>query len=298
MENPQEYAQKLRDWLKEVRKEKGISGSTLSEQSGITQASISRVETGTSAVTIPFLQKVMPALGLEFEDLVRKGFVKANPDPTAYFPDTVHSIASLSAEAIGAFIQAPLTAQVALLSQHHSKFAQRAVTEYPSLFDVPQLFSLTPSLYVEHISLDLLVSLVAKGDTVMLPADVGAYIHRVRIMEQRDLSSVAKQVHLSISGLRSIELKQGGRLRLLDAVALDEALQEDGRLVSFAWLVYKRYGELEKRLSEMDTRRHRESTLEMLITLSRLWQVFFPDENTWADDIQADIIAESMSQSV
>lgn len=61
----------LRDYLKEH----GISQKELSERSGVTEASLSRLVTGQRSGKIITLVKIMTALGCDFDDIVviRKG---------------------------------------------------------------------------------------------------------------------------------------------------------------------------------------------------------------------------------
>ena len=61
----------LRDYLKEH----GISQKELSEKSGVTEASLSRLVTGQRSGKIITLVKIMTALGCDFDDIVviRKG---------------------------------------------------------------------------------------------------------------------------------------------------------------------------------------------------------------------------------
>lgn len=58
--------------LGDYLKEHGISQKELSERSGVTEASLSRLVTGQRSGKIITLVKIMNALGCEFDDIIDK----------------------------------------------------------------------------------------------------------------------------------------------------------------------------------------------------------------------------------
>ena len=63
--------------LEEKRLEKGMSIRTLAEQSGVSRATITRIESGKSNPTVEVLCKLVSALGITLEDLIQYGTEEA-----------------------------------------------------------------------------------------------------------------------------------------------------------------------------------------------------------------------------
>jgi len=60
------------DALKEIRTGQGMSQSTLAKESGFTQVSISRIETGNQDPSFTTLERLAKAMGVPVSTLVRK----------------------------------------------------------------------------------------------------------------------------------------------------------------------------------------------------------------------------------
>ena len=69
----QKGGESLKNRIKEVRKEHGLSQTRLSELSGVHRVSIARYELGVNAPTAENLMKIAEAMNVSIDELVKKG---------------------------------------------------------------------------------------------------------------------------------------------------------------------------------------------------------------------------------
>lgn len=86
---------RIGEFVREKRKEKGLSIRKVCERSGVSTAEISRIETGIRPTsTIQILEKIVNALGVGFDEFLREtGYINDDPamrlveEEVSKFPD-------------------------------------------------------------------------------------------------------------------------------------------------------------------------------------------------------------------
>jgi hypothetical protein len=102
------------------------------------------------------------------------------------------------------------------------------------------------------------------------------------------LRQVATLLELTHPALSNFELNPGDRVRLNDIIHLDNALGLDGELVVFAWRTAELYLGIHRIKTEQSQKiqpwnQPEIHLIEKLITTSRLFQCYFPDDRAWLD---------------
>ncbi|QTD37047.1 helix-turn-helix transcriptional regulator [Polaribacter batillariae] len=82
--------------LKEVLKEKGISGKGLSEKVGVTQATISNISNGNHFPKPDLLLQIAETLDVDVKDLFNS--TKTNKDPKAEMQSIINQLETLKAK--------------------------------------------------------------------------------------------------------------------------------------------------------------------------------------------------------
>ena len=303
----------LANWFLEKRKEKGINLVELAQRSGLTQSTLSRIETQQSQITLFTAVRVMHALDLPWTELFIQGLVKKDlPIPEIYcgkdqqipdFPCLVPNDFDIL-DSMGLMTRGVAPAIVTHLLGLFIKKYDPALSKEKIDLLAPNFYSLlnTPASkdgiarqhlpnvdfqYPQDFPPALLRNIYLLGGTFILP-DLGRYVRHLRETRQLSLRDMAIQVELSHPTLSNFETNPGDKVRLNDIIHLDNVLELNGELVVFAWRTAELYiGVHRIKTGLTDTLQPWQSLeihlIEKLITTSRLFQRYFPDDRQWLD---------------
>ena len=137
-----------------------------------------------------------------------------------------------------------------------------------------------PANYITDIGLETLQTL-AGIDGVLITKDIGAYIYRARKRIGYSLRDASEHLSLTHAGVYKLERSHGDRITFADIVRLDDALNTQGELISFAWLVFKSHDQILQCKKDQGKDSRYINIVEGLITVSRLYQCFLPGEIFW-----------------
>lgn len=303
----------LTAWLSEQRKKFGISMNELALKTGLTQATLSRIESQKMQLTLFSAVRMMSGLGLSWLDLFQQGFIRENlPVPELYrqtyqldseFPCLLfHDIDRL--ESSGVLRRGVASAIVSrLLERFIRKYAPHipddkvellAVNCYsflnsPGIEDriARQYFPEVDFRYPQDFPPETLRKIYLSAGVFILP-DLGRYAKYLREMRTLSLRKIASQVELTHVALRNIENIPSHKIKLDDLINLDNALELNGELVIFAWRTAELYLGLHQGKTEGTGRitpwnEPEIHFIEKLVIASRLFQRYFPDDREWLD---------------
>ncbi len=303
----------LTNWLSEKRKEKGLNMTELAQQIGLTQSTLSRIETHNLQLTLFSAVRIMHAMDLPWTELFIQGFVKqALPIPEIYraqnqleldFPCLLFGdLDSLDTSGLLRRGLAPAVVRH-LLSLLIEKYDPSLGDEKTNLLAENFYFLLHspdsddglaqqsfPDLdfrYPRDFPPESLRNIYLSGGVLTL-LDMGRYVRYLRETRNISLRQMATQLELTHPALSNFEFNPADRVKLDDIIRLDNALGLDGELVVFAWRTAELYLGFHRRKTETAHRIHpwadsEISLIEKLITTSRLFQRYFPDDRAWLD---------------
>lgn len=278
------------EWVKVYRKKQGISTAALADKVRMSGASISRVETGKASVTALFLFRLLNGLGLPFYTLIEQGFIPTStPEPTIHFKKNITTaVPSLTLVDLEAYAKLPVEIQMAIVHDYHAKYAKESYgTNITLPKDTNGLFSLLPgpSNYITDIDIETLRNL-AGADGVLITKDIGAYIYKARKQIGYSLRDASERLRLSYTGVYKLEKKHGDRINFTDIVDLDDALETQGELIAFAWLAFKSHDQVLQWKENPGKDADYLTIMESLITVTRLYQYFLPEDVSWLELIR------------
>lgn len=289
-------------WIQEQRKKKGLSLVRLAELTSLTHGQLSRIENGLSSITLLSYVRICHALGwtyltlYEIEELELGSFSPGMFDETEDFP-------ALTIGDIEAFVEMdhkwPARAEGVLkdlLGLFVSKLEDPAAFEAKRPFDLLKLTGRSVSSLEEGLGYPLDIPLetlrrIYMGGGLLIMRDLGAYIRQVRQANAVSLRELGETVDLSHPGLSRFETHMSERIRLVDVIRIDRALDLKGELIAFAW----RVGELYVGVFRMANQRTwgvKQPTswsedeilrIEQIVAVSRLFQHYLPDDKSWLD---------------
>lgn len=301
----------IRDWLKRIRIEKGLTLVELATRSGLTHGHLSRLETGRSQLTLLTAVRIMDVLDLSWTTLFTEGFIKKDlPIPDLYRSQDVEffSFPCLNFNDIDPFAESQLlsTGKTSLIviellkifiknckpNLEPTKVEMLATSAYPFLdssdgdvFDFSEEVSDIQLHYPENFAPEKLRKIYLAGGILIL-ADLGTYIRHLREIKGLSLRQLGSLVQLSHPALRDLETKMSDKIKLNDLIQLDNALELDGELIVFAWRTAELYLGVHRIPSQrkktiMPWQSHEIQPIERLIITSRLFQNYFPENSEW-----------------
>lgn len=303
----------LTNWLSEKRKEKGLNLTELAQQIGLTQATVSRIEAHNLQLTLFSAVRIMYALDLPWTQLFTQGFVKEDlPIPEIYrspdradfdFPCLLFS--DFDALDMSGLMRRGVASAVVkdLLSIFIKKYAPGIGNEKTGLL-AANVYSLLnspesnddlarqfiPDLdfrYPQDFPPESLRTIYLSGGALTL-LDLGRYVRYLRETRNISLRQMATLVELTHPALSSFESNPADRVKLNDLIKLDNALGLNGELVVFAWRTAELYlGVHRIKTGQTHTLQPWNQSeihlIEKLITASRLFQRYFPNDREWLD---------------
>jgi transcriptional regulator with XRE-family HTH domain len=309
----QELTKMIVEWLAEKRKNNGLTLTDLAQTTGLTHATLSRIETQSLQLTLFSAVRIMYALDLSWTELFIRGFIKPDlPIPEIYNIQDQHGpdfpcllfgdLDSLDTSGLMKRGVAPAIVRH-LLSLFIKKYDPNLGDEktgllagnFYSLLSSPESKNgiareSLPDLdfrYPQDFPPESLRNIYLSGGVLTL-LDIGRYVRCLRETQKMSLRQVAALLELTHPALSNFELNPGDRVRLNDIIHLDNALGLDGELVVFAWRTAELYLGIHRIKTETTNKIHPWTDseihlIEKLITTSRLFQRYFPDDRNWLD---------------
>ena len=243
-------------WLKQLRCERGLNLETLAAQTGVEASTISRIENERTQATLDTTVRLCEALGATAADLLqavqgRKLAPRAPLGKSRLSPNAVLLMADV--DAFVAFFHvnpkrscrllSDLLNQVAQL-QSDNEVEQRKREILPfAPEDMERLLAISPLYRFElqyplHLEAAMILEIGRQGG-VLTPTDVGLYLQQVRRKKKVTLVGLEGAVQLSASVLSRLEGGSVDRVKLMDALTLDQELGEKGNLLILYWSASK-----------------------------------------------------------
>lgn len=301
----------LTNWLSEKRKEKGLTLTELARLAGLTHATLSRIETQSSQLTLFSTVRIMHALDLPWTGLFLHGFVKQDlpiPDiyriqdePRSDFPCLLFG--DLDALDSAGLLRRGLASIVVkhLLNIFITKYDPSLGQEKTGLL-AENIYSLLSSpesndgiarqsipdldfRYPQDFPPEHLRNIYLSGG-VLTMLDLGRYVRHLRESRNMPLRKVAVLIELSHPTLMNFEFNPGDKVKLNDLINLDNAFELNGELVVFAWRTAELYLGIHRIKTEQSQKiqpwnQPEIHLIEKLITTSRLFQRYLPDDRAW-----------------
>ncbi len=298
------FSENFGGWLRQTRKYRQLTLTQLAERSGITQAQLSHIENQKSAITFLTLIRILRALQIPFTELANLDLI--NDEyliPQAFVRDDVNSeMPVLKISDINQFIQLYNRSEghcLALLVKLHDIFVSIAqkLPIWEAHEQSTKIFLSSdphPSLeYPLDITIPTLQNIFASRG-VIIPRDLGAYIHQTRLSKGLTLKEVSAHLNIAYTSVRNFEQKLGYRVKFSDILDLDKAFELKGELIAFGWRTFELYADI----SEMIQSKARSSRppegwyqaqieyIEYLVILSRLYQCHLPENENWLSNFE------------
>jgi transcriptional regulator with XRE-family HTH domain len=305
-----ETSQKIGVWLKNVRQYRGVTLPQLAYLTGLSHAQLSRIETGSSAVTLFTLVRIFHAFSYTFtaiyDDL---GLGRLIP------PVWKDGKVAADIDKYPALTIADIENFVAL---HEKKpaFSSQLLLHLVDIKPVDAFYKRSDSISCDQTLIELFHRYVnwdydeyppvtlnnyrqiyLSGGCMMLK-DLGGYIKECRLVQGLSLRQLAKDTNISHPGLIKFEQGVSNRVKLVDLIELDRALSLDGELLAVAWRVAELYTGVQsiksglQRGSEPPTAWTDEQMrwIERLLLVSRLYQHYLPEHREWLDVFRKQVL--------
>ncbi|MBN2548483.1 MAG: XRE family transcriptional regulator [Anaerolineales bacterium] len=242
---------KFQDWLREIRSERGLELSQISNGSGLTISLLSRIENGLTRVTLSSTVCICHALGVSLLDLVKSLEFQGSLSMCRKVPEVSSSPDTFVLADVERFLTLyathPAVARDLLTEGLEGLLGSEAIHQEggreKQLRDLVNLsmqsdVHLQSSLIPYPPDAPATEVLIAFGEGgILIPADIGAYARGARTMRGLNLPlrEVSARTGISRSALSRLEIGVTGRILLDDMIALDRFLDTDGELFSIAW---------------------------------------------------------------
>ncbi len=293
------FSKRFGGWLRQIRESRQITQTQLGQRAGMTHAQLSHIENQKSAITFLSLIRILRALDVPFTKLIGLGFVSDEYlTPQAYFRENVNSeFHVLTSLDIDTFIRLYYISQghsLALLVKLYENFislCQNISIQEAHEISVKTFLSLKQNLHLKYpleISIPTLQDIFASGG-VIIPLDLGAYMHQTRATRGLTLKDVSSRLSISYTSVRNFEQNLSYRAKFSDILDIDKSFGLKGEIIAFGWRTFEFYADI----AEMIQRRaktnqtpdgwYREQLeyIEYLVIISRLYQCHFPENENW-----------------
>jgi len=123
---------------------------------------------------------------------------------------------------------------------------------------------------------------------VFILSDLGRYVRYLRETKKMTLRQVATSINVSHPALIHFETDTSDKIKLNELISLDNSLELDGELIVFAWRTAELYLGVHRIKTETEQKIHPWTDseirlIEKLVTASRFFQHYFPDDRSWLD---------------
>ncbi len=304
-----EISQQIAQWLKKTRQKKGQTLPQLAHLAGLSHSSLSRIETGSSAVTLFTLARIFHAYSYTYTAIYQDLDLPAWKPPALYDRELLDGIDEYPSFTI------PDIENFILLSEKKSGQAFSLISRLIDIRSIEAIRKRSGSLseyqdlvYLFHqyhddvykeyppLSVNTHRRIYLSGGALTLP-DIGAYVKGCRLAQDLSLRQLAEEVGISHSGLLQFEKVMSDRVKVADLINLDKALGLDGELLAFAWRAAELYtgvmrikSQLQKGVEPPIAWTNEQIHLfERLLLISRLFQLYLPEDRGWLEDFRGQV---------
>jgi transcriptional regulator with XRE-family HTH domain len=301
----------FKDWLRENRKQKGMTLIDLQNRTELSNAQLSRLETGKSELTLFSAVRILHALDLSWSTLYTDGIIDGDIKSMLSYRDMETkpskpqcvNFNDVDALADSGLIQSGKASKVIVslierflqkfdVQLNKREFENLAVSLYSYIGDpnvtskgLPAVLKKVSFSYPSELDPTKLREIYLAGG-VLIMQDLSFYIKELRRIRKLSLRKQAKAIDITHQALTALETRMNEKVKLMDIVNLDKNLELNGELVLFSW----RAAELYMGTSKITSKRKRIAqprsaveiqVIEKLVVLSRLFLYYFPDDFEW-----------------
>jgi len=299
----------IKDWLKENRKRQDLTLTELSLKTGINNGQLSRVETGSSSLTLFSTVRIMHVLNLSWTSLFSEGLIDERARGLPIYKNAKPSnleclnFADIDALTASGLIKTGKASEivVALMKMFIEKFElqlgdDRLTHLSKGLYSylgntikttrgLPKELAHISFAYPMELDPNLLRKIYLDGG-VFIMQDLSFYIKQLRLSKKISLREQAKAIDMTHPALRALETRMNDKVKLDDIINLDKKLELDGELIVFAWRTAEFYMGISQIVSKLEKKVcPREimdvELVEKLVVLSRLFLYYFPTDFEW-----------------
>jgi transcriptional regulator with XRE-family HTH domain len=258
MEN---LSNRIVEWLKYVRETRDLTLVELGEQSGLTHAQLSYIETGKSELTLFSFVRILNAFNYSFTSLYSENIINNQiPIPNIYLQEDkeLFEYPTFKIGDVADFVHFAVYRKKAKdflipwlkhFVINHQEWTEKAVSTL--LDEALTLLTLPPSereenslfkdlCYPMELGINKLRQIYLSGGAMILQ-DPGTYIHEKRALQGISLRNLSEKVSLSHTSLARLEKGFSNRTLFSQVVNIDQALEAEGDLVAIAWRAAETY---------------------------------------------------------
>ena len=282
----------IEKWIQTVRLRQNLTTWELAKLIGISQASLSRIESGLAAVTVLTLRRLLRAMELPFKTLIDDGVLEYPHALPENFFSMLPPITAPTRDDYIAFAKLSSANRKELLAKFYAHHAQDVYGTSPASADAMDQAIPTPTAYIYDIAIDTLEH-IAASDSIMILNDVGGFLYQIRkglpyslYNRYKNPKSANDALPLSYRSLRRLEDNFNKRVLFKDIINLDQALDVRGELVAFSWRAFGDYLDLLDIQPESSPPNEWLADVTKLTTICRLYQIAMPRVPRWVRDFR------------
>lgn len=299
----------IKDWLKENRKRQGLTLTELSLKTGINNGQLSRVETGSSSLTLFSTVRIMHVLNLSWSSLFSEGLIDEGAKGLPIYKNAKPSnleclnFGDIDALTASGLIKTGKASEIVvaltkmfiekfelLLSVDRLTFISKGLYSYlgntiKTTYGLPKELAHISFSYPNEMDPKVLREIYLAGG-VFIMQDLSFYIKQLRQSKKISLREQAKAIGMTHPALRALETRINEKVKLDDIINLDKQLELDGELIVFAWRTAEFYMGISQIVSKLEGKVYPREIMdvqlvEKLIVLSRLFLYYFPTDFEW-----------------
>ncbi len=299
----------IKDWLKENRKRQDLTLTELSLKTGINNGQLSRVETGSSSLTLFSAVRIMHVLNLSWSSLFSEGLIDEEARGLPIYknakPPNLECLnfADIDALTASGLIKSGKASEIVvaltkmfiekfelLLSVDRLTFISKGLYSYlgntiKTTHGLPRELANISFSYPNEMDPKVLREIYLAGG-VFIMQDLSFYIKQLRQSKKISLREQAKAIDMTNPALRALETRMNDKVKLDDIINLDKKLELNGELIVFAWRTAEFYMGISQIASKLERKVYPREIMdvqlvEKLIVLSRLFLYYFPTDFEW-----------------
>ena len=297
-------------WIQHVRAEHKLDVRSLAKRTGLDASTIRRIEHARTQATLTTAIRLCEGLGVTREEVFQALLGEALPElgqegVAAEAPVVLAS----DVEAFLNFFYADQQAcKIWLATLLNAVVARKRVSEEGStgnwlpLFvpeDIQKLLVDEPIYrfevqYPPGFGAEEILRISRSGGVLTL-ADLGIYVKRVRREKQVTVMRLEQSMRFSTSVLSRLESGLIEHIKLIDVLALDEQLEQGGRLLAMYWGVCTFHEQMLQRQAISAKRKDALEPMEpdwymklvsVYITICRWFQAMSPADGSWIEQVR------------
>ncbi len=315
-----QYSTSFGTWLEKKR-----GASTLRDfasLTGVDIGTISRTERGDTEIQLESAIRICRGLGLSLSSLFQDWLGRTLPVSCQHQPESMGAAGVLTFQEIERWLQYLLQGHrrsreilIAVLNLIvlRSGLASAPLPQLANLFELHDVdkmlwdlpffrFEVVPPIHDDQLIEGLDMRVYQPGG-LLLPLEIGAFVHRLRERLELSPKKLCDQCHVPLHVLSGIESGTRQRLLLGSLLQLDEAIDMQGLLVALFWWEAEARFDLEAAWQKWPeatvyTPASLRKTASLLISVGRWLQYIYRDDTTWLCMLRSELGLASPCRSV